>query len=133
MLTRPSHVFLGRNNLPLNLDNARSRLLKPVLEKHGVWQKGMGWHAFRRTFCTQLQALGIDVKTLQTLARHTDAAITLNHYVQPIPRFQRQAMEMLDENCSRIVRGLYQLDGDCQAAYTESKQLSACAPVAQSG
>ncbi len=138
-LSQSSYVFLGRNKQPRNLDNARSRLLKPVLEKLGIWQQGMGWHAFRRTFCTQLQALGIDAKTLQTLARHTDAAITLNHYVQPIPRFQRQAMEMLDENCSRIVRGLYRLyrlyrlDGDWQAAYTESKQLNACAPVAQSG
>ena len=126
-------MLFRSNNQPFNLDNARSRLLKPVLEKHGIWQKGMGWLAFRCAFCTQLQALGIDPKTLQTLARLTDAAITLNHYVQPIPYFQRPAMEMLDENCSRIVRGLYELDGDRQAAYTENKQLSSCAPVAQSG
>ncbi len=104
------YVFAAGTGNPLNLDNAQDRILKPALKKLGLWKPRMGWHTFRRAFCTHLQALGVDSKTLQMLARHADAAVTLNHYVQAVPEFQRRAMDALDDEICANMRKFYLLD-----------------------
>ena len=40
----------------------------------------MDFHALRHTYCSWLAASGISPKELMTLARHTDARLTLGRY-----------------------------------------------------
>lgn len=43
-------------------------LLRKTLEKAGLGNKGISTHSFRRSFASRLNALGVDIKTIQILA-----------------------------------------------------------------
>ena len=53
------------------------------------------FHALRHTFISRLIRSGVNPKTVQTLARHHDAALTLNRYTHIQSIDQREAQEAL--------------------------------------
>jgi integrase len=87
-------IFVGATGKPLRIENVVRRDMKPILEEHGItWH---GWHAFRRGLGTNLNALGADDKTIQTILRHSDVATTQTHYIKPIPKVSHAAMMKLE-------------------------------------
>src|ERR1700686_822521 len=58
-------VFAGGTGHPLRLENVLRRDMKPALAKAGIeWH---GWHALRRGLGTNLNALGVDGRTIQAI------------------------------------------------------------------
>ncbi len=56
-----------------------------------------GWHAFRRGLATNLHLLGVDVKTIQAILRHSNMSLTMNVYVKSVSESQVSAMDALSE------------------------------------
>jgi integrase len=65
------------------------RHIKPAAERAGIG-KVIGWHTFRRTLATLLQA-SASVKTTQELMRHASPVMTLGTYVQAVTSDKREA------------------------------------------
>ena|SRR5277367_2345503 len=59
--------------------------------------KRIGWHTFRHTYATLLQANGEDVKVVQELLRHANSKTTMDTYTQALSPAKRTAQ-------SRVVR-----------------------------
>lgn len=57
------------------------RTIHTAVLKAGI-KKRVHPHLFRSTFCTELLEKGIDIKAVQTLARHRSERTTLKHYVR---------------------------------------------------
>lgn len=53
-------------------------------------------HVFRHTFCTNMANAGMDIKSLQYLMGHSDAAITMNVYTHA-------SYERAEESMQRIL------------------------------
>lgn len=69
--------------------------------------KWHGWHAFRRGLATNLQAIGIDDKTIQAILRHNNVGLTMNVYVKSVTQSQVNAMYSLGtqftvETCNEL-------------------------------
>jgi integrase len=91
VLAQPSlPIFQAGNGKPLNLDNLARRVIAPAAKWHG-------WHAFRRGLATNLHALGVDDKTIQTILRHSNVGLTMNVYVKSVNESQVSAMEALSK------------------------------------
>jgi integrase len=84
-------IFQCGNGRPINLDNLARRIIAPVASWHG-------WHSFRRGLATNLHALGVDDKTIQTILRHSNIGITQNIYIKTVSEAQINAMDSLSEN-----------------------------------
>jgi len=54
-----------------------------------------GWHGFRRGLATNLNALGVDDKTIQAILRHGNVNITMNIYVKSVAESQVAAMDLV--------------------------------------
>ncbi len=57
----------------------------------------VGWHTFRRTFCSLLKASGDDIKVVQELMRHASPSITLGLYAQAFSEDARRAQGKMVE------------------------------------
>jgi len=55
--------------------------VRPAAARAGII-KQIGWHSFRRTLATLLQANGEAVKTTQDMLRHATSRLTLDLYAQ---------------------------------------------------
>src|SRR5262249_23033501 len=94
------------------LDNVRSRMILPVLNRCATCGKASGashrneehehkrdetmprwhgWHAFRRGVATDLQKAGI--KVAQGGLRHSDPGVTMRSYAKTVPDDLRSAIE----------------------------------------
>jgi len=91
-----AYVFAGpRRGAPLNLANLAARVIMPALKKKQIpW---LGWHAFRRGLATNLNALGVQPKTIQSLLRHSDVRTTMNIYTQTVTEDSKSAMKKLED------------------------------------
>jgi integrase len=75
---------------PLSIDSFRQRVLQPILEELGIWTRvkalgvRCGNYAFRHGNATQMDQWGTPLKTRQKRMGHSDAAVTLDHYTEPI-------------------------------------------------
>jgi integrase len=99
MPTGNGFIFSGSTGQPLRLENVVRRDIKPVLSKAGlVWR---GWHSFRRGLGTNLNALGADSKTIQTILRHANVATTMAFYVKPVAAESVAAMKKLQRAFSK--------------------------------
>jgi len=94
--TGKGFIFAGeRSGKPLRIENVFRRDMAPVFkEKRIVWK---GWHAFRRGLATNLNELGVDAKTIQTILRHSQISTTMNIYVQAPSKAARVAMGKLEK------------------------------------
>jgi integrase len=94
-------IFSGGTGRPLVLANHVKRFIVPKLEAAKVeWQ---GWHPFRRGLATNLYALGVNDKTIQTILRHANVSTTMAHYVKSTSADSRAAMKKLDKAVSKLV------------------------------
>ncbi len=71
-------------------DSLLRKVIRPAAKRAGV-SKHIGWHSFRRTLATLLQASGASVKATQDMLRHASSRLTLDLYAQSIPADRRTA------------------------------------------
>ena len=60
-------------------------------------QKRIGWHTFRHTFGTILNANGENPKVIQELLRHATLKVTMDTYVQAVSDEKRNAQSKVVE------------------------------------
>ncbi len=68
----------------------------PAAERAGI-TKHLNWHVFRHTFSTLLAANGEDMKTVQSLLRHANPAITMGIYTHAVSSKKREAQSRVEE------------------------------------
>lgn len=113
--TPDSYIFAGeRRGAPLNLANMARRVIKPAIEKclvcdksraeHGtaghpfeldpslVWK---GWHALRRGLASNLYAMKVPPRVIQSILRHASVTMTMQFYVQAETDAARTALTEL--------------------------------------
>lgn len=66
------------------------RHVLPAADRAGI-TKRIGWHTFRHTFATLLQASGAGVRVSQELLRHNSPTMTLGTYTQAVTEEKRLA------------------------------------------
>ncbi len=71
-------------------ENLLRRHIRPAAVRCGI-KKTIGWHTFRHSYATQLNANGEDVKVVQESLRHANSRITLDTYTQAVTAAKRQA------------------------------------------
>jgi integrase len=79
--------------------NYLQRHLKPLAERLSV--EGVTFQALRRTFATLTQRKG--PKNAQTQLRHSDIAMTLGTYAQPISEEVKAAVESLNTDLEGVL------------------------------
>lgn len=92
---------LGRQ--PYWPDSALRRVIRPAALRAGI-VKHIGWHTFRHSFATLLNANGEDVKVVQESLRHANSRITLDVYTQGLMPTKRRAQ-------GRVVKSLLAPNG----------------------
>jgi integrase len=70
--------------------------IKPAAKKIGL-TKRIGWHRFRHTFGTILNANGENPKVIQELLRHANLKATMDTYVQAVSDEKRKAQSKVVE------------------------------------
>ncbi len=94
-------MFASRGKPP-HLDNLARRVIGPIFEKAGLpWY---GWHAFRRGLATNLQRLGVSIKTAQALLRQADFATAANYYVKAVDADSSKLCDGWKKRCAMKVQ-----------------------------
>jgi integrase len=70
--------------------------IKPAAKKIRL-TKRIGWHTFRHTFGTILNANGENPKVIQELLRHANLKVTMDTYVQAVSDEKRKAQSKVVE------------------------------------
>ena len=76
-------LLLDQNHNPkvaLHLEHVVKRIWEKYNATHVIPLPKITPHVFRHTFCTNMASAGMDLKSLQYLMGHSDAAVTLNVY-----------------------------------------------------
>jgi len=55
-----------------------------------------GWHAFRRGLTTNLNRIGVDVRTIQAILRHSNVSTTLSFYIKTSSGDSAAALQRLE-------------------------------------
>ena len=84
-------VFEAPDSGPLPYSNWRNRVWLPAVAEAGC--DAAGFHDLRRANATALVRDGVDIRTAQSLLRHSDARLTLNIYAQVEAEAERQAVD----------------------------------------
>jgi integrase len=85
-------VFPSLAGTPLDPDNIRARVLKPIMEEVGApWA---GWHALRHTFASLQIAQGANVLQLSRMLGHHSAAFTLEVYCHLLEEDRAPALDV---------------------------------------
>lgn len=85
-----------RGKQPLWLSTIMRYHIQPVIKRLGI-EKQVGWHTFRRTYTTLLQANREDVKVVQELLRHSSVKVTMDIYAQAQMPAKRAAQQKVVE------------------------------------
>ncbi|MBO0691611.1 MAG: site-specific integrase [Acidimicrobiaceae bacterium] len=101
-------VFVAERGGPLNYSHWRQRIWLPACNRAGL--EGLGFHDLRRVNATAMVAGGVDLKTAQTRAGHSDIRLTIGLYAQAVTSADRAAAEglgarFLPSDASRRRRG----------------------------
>ncbi|MEF9904776.1 tyrosine-type recombinase/integrase [Streptomyces sp. P9-A2] len=91
-------LFTAPEGGPLRYANFRSRVFDPAVKAAGLEGLGVTPHKLRHTAASLAIAAGADVKVVQTMLGHKDAAMTLNVYGHLFP-------DRLDEVADRLDAG----------------------------
>lgn len=83
------HAF---GELPYWPNTVMVRHVLPAADRAGI-RRRIGWHTFRHTLATLLQASGAGVKVTQELLRHSSPVMTLGTYAQAITEDKRDAQD----------------------------------------
>jgi integrase len=90
-------IFASPNSLgrkPYWPDAVLKRHVLPAATRAGITKK-IGWHSFRRTLATLLQASGASVKTTQDLMRHASPLMTMAVYAKAVTADKRTAQDAI--------------------------------------
>ena len=93
---------------PLWPNSAMEKHIRPAALGANI-TKRIGWHIFRHTYGTLLKADGADVATVQSLMRHANVSVTMDHYVQAVTPAKRQAQRSVVNQldvCGRLSEAL---------------------------
>ena len=81
------------------VENVYRRDIAPALKKAGLqWR---GWHSFRHGVGSTLHALGVDIKLISEILRHSETKVTLDLYVRPSAENTRKALAKMDAALTR--------------------------------
>jgi integrase len=85
-------VFANEAGGPIDPDNLRHRVLKPLVEEAGApWA---GFHTFRHTFASLHLSRGTNLLQLSRALGHHSAAFTLSRYTHLLPGDDAPALEL---------------------------------------
>jgi len=90
-------ILRGHKGQPLNLDNLRSRVIRPVLKRAGIaWRDA--FRSNRRGAGTDLTAVaGDNGMAAKGLLRHSQLSTTNAHYIKSVPAETSSAMSALEQ------------------------------------
>ena len=86
-------VFANHAGQPRGQQNILQRHLRPAAVRAAIGK--IGWHAFRHSYSTMLEAVGAGMKVQQELLRHSTIQSTMNIYTQAISEQKRAANSMV--------------------------------------
>ncbi|MFI5670478.1 tyrosine-type recombinase/integrase [Streptomyces sp. NPDC051704] len=89
-------LFTAPEGGPLRYRNFRSRVFDPAVKEAGLGGMGVTPHKLRHTAASLAIAAGADVKVVQTMLGHKDAAMTLNVYGHLFPDRLDEVADALD-------------------------------------
>ncbi|MFI8303684.1 tyrosine-type recombinase/integrase [Streptomyces sp. NPDC085927] len=89
-------LFTAPEGGPLRYANFRSRVFDPAVKAAGLEGMGITPHKLRHTAASLAIAAGADVKVIQTMLGHKDAAMTLNVYSHLFPDRLDEVADALD-------------------------------------
>ena len=92
-------IFETPEGGPLRYANWRNRTWLPAVKEAGC--EGAGFHDLRRANATALVRDGVDIRTAQSILRHSDSRLTLNLYAHLEAEAQRAAT---NQTASRFLR-----------------------------
>ena len=98
-------LFTSPYGYPLNLPNWRRREFNSAVARAGLQGRGLTPHSLRHTAASLAIAAGADVKVVQTMLGHKDAAMTLNVYAGLFPDRLDEVANALDEARAAAVAG----------------------------
>jgi integrase len=127
-------MFINTRGGRVNLNNLLKRVMLPALNRcrhcGGIAGKSHlrqahayerdpripawhGWHAARRGVSTNLYSLGVQDKVIQRILRHSNVAVTLEHYVKTIDADVISAMAKLEQTVAEktAAHSLWDSDG----------------------
>jgi integrase len=85
-----AYVFEGGTGKPIYMESLfRDQMRKRLADANIKWR---GWHPFRSGVGSTLHELGVDIKLIQQILRHSDQRMTLDFYVKPTGERTRKAM-----------------------------------------
>ena len=85
-------VFPSRRSTPLQPDNLRKRVLKPLMEEIGApWA---GWHALRHSYASIMLANGVSIVALSRALGHHSPAFTLGRYTHLLEGDEAPALDV---------------------------------------
>jgi integrase len=87
-------VFCSKSGKPLSERNV-SRDVKKLMETLG-FPRSTRLHDLRGKFLTDLIEAGVDIKTVQVLARHTDSRTTMKFYLRTNEKAKKKAVQKLN-------------------------------------
>lgn len=87
-------LWANTAGLPLDGDNLRHRVLRPILDELGIIDK-IGFHGFRHLHGSLLVSQGANIKIAQQQLGHADSKTTMELYVDVIGNDHRDAIEKL--------------------------------------
>jgi integrase len=76
------------------------RHVQPAADRAGI-TKRIGWHTFRHTLATLLQASGAGIKVTQELLRHSSPVMTIGTYAQAVTGDKRDAQAIVAASFTR--------------------------------
>ncbi|MER5468047.1 tyrosine-type recombinase/integrase [Streptomyces sp. NPDC002685] len=89
-------LFAAPEGGPLRYANFRARVFDPAVREAGLDGMGVTPHKLRHTAASLAIAAGADVKVIQTMLGHKDAAMTLNVYGHLFPDRLDEVADALD-------------------------------------
>jgi integrase len=107
-LSDDAWVFASQIGTPLDADNLRSRVIKPLMRQIGApWA---AWHTLRHTYASLQLARGANIVQLSRALGHHSASFTLDTYIHLIDGEHADPLELIDE-----VAAAQDSDGDLVA------------------
>lgn len=97
-------LFLTRRGQSLRANNWRTREFNPAVTAASLNIPGLTPHKLRHTAASLAIAAGADVKVLQTMLGHTDAAMTLNIYGHLFPDRLDEVATALNRNRQQALK-----------------------------
>jgi len=88
-------VFAGPTGRPRDLATMGTKVTCAALRQAGM--EWYGWHAFRRGLATNLNRIGVDARTIQSILRHSNVTTTLSFYVKTSSGDSVAALQRLEK------------------------------------